>query len=443
MRGVGLIHRRRHAPKRDPLFTGIAVIVAIGVVFMFSLPHSVPFLGGGGRGMHATFAAARQVTAKTPVRVRGVEVGKVESVHYDSATRTTDVEFRITDDKVRVHDDATAALRWRTLLGGNMELALDPGSSALPLLRSGRIPLSRTRIQVELEDVTRAFQGNGVAGTRALLRELPKALAGHAAGDAIDALPAVGKLAPGIRALRGERSDDLDALVRSSARAVGAIERAHGELGRFVEGADRTLRVTAADRADLAGAFQRAPGALDATTAVARAIDATLPDLDGLVADLRPGARQLGPALARTRPTIVTLRAVLRQAQPLVSNLRPAIENLADASTVGRRLLAALDPTTRRLANDLVPFLGRQDDDLHLPVYQLIGPTFGALGAVSGHYIDTGHVINFPVQPAENSLTFIPCSTFLTDPTAAQKVRCDALNTAVKRLLGLRRKVAR
>jgi phospholipid/cholesterol/gamma-HCH transport system substrate-binding protein len=439
-----LLHRhKRHAPKRDPLFIGIAVLALLTILFAFSLTHSIPFLGGGGRLVHATFAAARQVNTKTPVRVWGVQVGKVESVHHNAATRTTDVAFRITDDKVRLHDDASAALRWRTVLGGNMELALDPGSPSRPLLRGSRIPLGRTRIQVELEDVTRAFKGKGVAGTRALLRELPKALAGNAAGAAIDALPDIGKLAPGIRAVRGERGDDLDALVRSSARAVAATERVHRALGQLVDGADRTLRVMADDRAQLAGSFQKAPTALSATTAVARAIDATLPGLDGLVADLRPGARQLGPALQRTRPTILTLRAVLRQAQPLVANLRPAVEKLADASSVGRRLLAALDPTTRRLADDLVPFLGRQDDDLQRPVYQLIGPTLGTLGAASGHYIGTGHILNFPVQPAENSLSFVPCSTFIADPTAAQKVRCDALNNAMKRLLGMRRKGSR
>jgi phospholipid/cholesterol/gamma-HCH transport system substrate-binding protein len=344
---------------------------------------------------------------------------------------------------VSLHQGATAALRWRTLLGGNMELALDPGSPSAPPLREDRIPLSRTRIQVELEDVTQALKGNGAAGTRALLRELPKALAGDAAGDAVDALPGIGPLAPALRAARGERSEDLDALVRSSARAVQAMARARSSLGRLVGGAEQTLRVTAADRAQLAATLQRAPGTLQATSAVARSIDATLPALDGLVADLRPGARQLGPALARTRPTIVALRRVLRQAQPLVANLRPAVRNLAGASAVGRRLLTELDPITRRLADDLVPYLGREDDDLHLPVYQLIGPTFATLGAASGHYIDTGHLINFPVQPAENSLTFVPCSTFVTDPTAAQKVRCDALSNALKQLLGMRGKGAR
>src|SRR5207249_7517702 len=132
-----------------------------------------------------------------------------------------------------------------------------------PLLRTGRIPLSRTRIQVELEDVTHAFQGNGIGGMRALLREMPKALAGSAAGDAIDALPDLRPLGRAMRALRGERSDDLDALVRSSAGAVRAMDRARSALGRFVTGADRTLRVTAADRAELGRTFQRPPSALD------------------------------------------------------------------------------------------------------------------------------------------------------------------------------------
>jgi hypothetical protein len=47
------------------------------------------------------------------------------------------------------------------------------------------------------------------------------------------------------------------------------------------------------------------------------------------------------------------------------------------------------------------------------------------------------------VQPAENSLTFVPCSTFIADPTAAQKVRCGAVNNAMKQLLGMGRKGSR
>jgi hypothetical protein len=154
------------------------------------------------------------------------------------------------------------------------------------------------------------------------------------------------------------------------------------------------------------------------------------------VADIRPGARLLGPALARTRPTVIELRSVLGRAEPLVVDLRPAVDRLADASGVGRRLLAALDPTVRRLADDLVPYLEHTDGDLHLPVYQLIGPTISTLNAVSGQFGDPGHIINFPVQPAENSFTFIPCATFVTDPTATQKIRCNGINRALRTMLG-------
>jgi phospholipid/cholesterol/gamma-HCH transport system substrate-binding protein len=356
----------------------------------------------------------------------------------------SDVALRITDDAVRLHDDASAALRWRTVLGGRMELALDPGSPSAPALAAGRIRLSRTRVQTELEDVTRSLGGPAVKGTRTLLRELPKALEGPAAGRAIDALgPNLRPFARASRAVRGQRDGDLAALIRSGARAARATERVHAALGAFVGGARKTLRTTADDRAQLQATFRRAPGALGATTDVAHAIDGTLPGLDGLVADLRPGARLLGPVLARTRPTILELRAVLRQARPLVAALRPAVDRLAHASGVGRGLLRSLDPTVRRLAGDLVPYLEHPDGDLRLPVYQLIGPAFSTLAAASGQYDDTGHVINFPVQPAENSLTFVPCATSLAGPTAAQKLRCDALNQALKSLFQTRQRRSR
>jgi phospholipid/cholesterol/gamma-HCH transport system substrate-binding protein len=431
------LRHARHSPQRDPLFLGVAVLAVLVAAFYLALTHSIPLVGKGGRVVEAEFRTARQVSNKTPVRVEGVEVGKVEAVRYDPARRITEVEFRITDDSVRLRRDASAALRWRTVLGGRMELALEPGSRSAPELPDGRITLARTRIQTELEDVTRALGGRAVPGMRTLLRQLPQALEGDAAGRAIDALgPSLKPFGPAMRAVRGERDGDLEALVSSSARVVRGVERANGALATFVRGAQRTLRTTADDRAELAATFARAPDALDATAGVARQIDATLPALDGLVAELRPGARRLGPVLAEAHPTVVKLRDVLREALPLVRNLRPAVDGLADASGTGRRLLASLDPTVRRLLDDLVPYLEHKDEDVDLPVYQLIGPTFSTLAAASGQYSDTGHAINFPVQPTENSLSFVPCATFLADPTASQEVRCDGLNQALGRVFG-------
>jgi len=423
----------RHDSRRDPLIAGLVVVAVLVGAFLFALTKELPFVGDDGRLVTAEFPTARQVNGDTPVRVRGVEVGKVDAVSYDSARRVSVVRFRLTDDDVRLRADATAALRWRTVLGGRMELALDPGSA--PASLDG--PIRRTRIQAELEDVTRAFQRDGGDGMRALLRELPKALDGSAAGRAIDALaPRLRTLAPATRALRGERDGDLRRLVRSTARVTAATDRAHAALGAFVAGAAQTFRTTADRDAELRATFRTAPMALRTTVATTGELDATLPSLDALVRELRPGARRLGPVLARTTPTIVRLRSLLGAARPLVRRLRPAVSQLSTASAVGERLLAGLDPTIRRTADDLVPYLERTDDDLGLPVYQLIGPGIATLGAAGGLYSDIGHLVNFPVQPGEGSQTFLPCATFITDPTAAEKLRCDGVNRALRTLLG-------
>jgi len=430
----------RHDTRRDPLYAGLLVVAVLVAALVFALTKQLPFVGDDGRMISAEFAAARQVNSDTPVRVRGVKVGTVDSVSYDRARRLSVVRFRLTDDDVRLRADATAALRWRTVLGGRMELALDPGTAELPL----RGPIRRTRIQAELEDVTRAFQGRGDDGMRALLRELPKALEGPGAGRAIDGLgPRLRTLAPATSALRGQHDGDLRRLVRSSSRLTAATDRARAALETFVTGAAQTFRTTAARDAELRATFARAPAALRATTGAVREIGATLPPLDALVGELRPGARRLGPALARATPTIVRLRAVLDAARPLVRRLRPAVSHLARASAGGDRLLAGLDPVIRRTADDLVPYLEREDDDLGLPVYQLIGPAIATLGAAGGQYTDVGHLVNFPVQPGEGSQTFLPCATFLTDPTAGQKVRCTGVNRALGRLLAGARRAGR
>jgi ABC-type transporter Mla subunit MlaD len=56
--------------------------------------------------------------------------------------------LRITAHDVRLHSDAGARIRWRTLLGGSMYIDLTPGSSSAPAL-DGEIPLSRTGSQVD------------------------------------------------------------------------------------------------------------------------------------------------------------------------------------------------------------------------------------------------------------------------------------------------------
>ena len=333
------------------------------------------------------FPTARQVNAKTPVRVQGVErrQGRVRPLRQRRARSPTSRSASPTTTS-RLHADASAALRWRTVLGGRMELALDPGSASAPPL-AGR-PITRTRIQTELEDVTRTLRRRRHARhARAPARAAPARSAGRRRR------PRDRRARPQARCARSRpprvrcaasATDDLRARSSPAAPAwLRGMDRAGADSRRIRDAAPsrRCARPPTPRRAGR-HVLPRAPGALDATTRVAGTIDATLPALDALVADLRPGARRLGPALLAHAPDDRrTCVDVLGDARPLAA---PAA---ARVSTPRRRLAASGGDCSRRstrrsagCSDDLVPYLESTDDDVKLPVYQLIGPTFSSLG---------------------------------------------------------------
>jgi ABC-type transporter Mla subunit MlaD len=430
-------HGRPRHRQVDTLRLGLIVIAAFVIVAYVGATKSIPLIGSaGGRLLHVELPAARQVTGRTPVRVHGIGVGKVESVQIQDGGRHALVSIRLTDDGVKLHADAGAAVRFRTFLGGQMEIAINPGSPSAPPLASDTIPLSHTRIQTENDDLLQLFDAHGRVGQRRILHELPRALRGSAAGRVLDALgPALRPAPPAWRGLLGRRSDDLRALVGSAARTADAIGRRDRTLEALVEGAQRTFRATAAAQPSL-GAV---PPAMDATASSAQAIQASLPDLDALVADLQPGARQLASATQVARPALRELDVVLREARPLLRSLRPAVLGLARSAGPGRRLVAALDPSVRRLQDDLIPFLESTDSDLRVPVYQMIGPTFATLNSTASEYDDFGHVEHFPVLPGAGSASALPalnCSQLLAGrPGGNVARRCDGINAALALLL--------
>ena len=92
---------------------------------------------------------AQNLKPGSPVRVAGVEVGKVTKVEAaDEDEPAARVTMQLRDDALPVHEDAELQIRPRILLEGNFFIDLDPGSSSAgssttaPPLRS---PRPRTR----------------------------------------------------------------------------------------------------------------------------------------------------------------------------------------------------------------------------------------------------------------------------------------------------------
>jgi virulence factor Mce-like protein len=423
---------RREDPRRNAIVGVIAVVVA-ALGFYVALSKHLPFDSPGGRMVTAYFTEPNQIQpGNTPVRVDGVQVGIVASVTPEHGGRFGKVVMRMTNSDFPLHSDASAKLQFRTLLGANFVVNLDPGSNSAPLLGSRAI--RNTQVQVEFDDILKTFNANTSAATQTVLRQLANSMSGPQLRTlVVDLAPSLKHTAQAFNDLRGEDSNDLSTLVSSAAQTVKTLSDDRSDLETLISGGSASVGAISDERASLADAVNEAPGALHSTVEVSQSIEATLPKLNALLTALGPGARALGPAAEATKPTVIKLRTTLDRIQPLLSELKPAITQLSAAAAPGESVLTALHPALNRLNSNILPWLNSDDNQLKRPVYQLIGPAFAGLDSVASEYDSASHVIHFPAQPELNSVDAIPCTISVTDLSASE---CSDLNTVVDNLFG-------
>lgn len=425
----------QHRPRT--VRNGAIAVALLAFLLTAGYSRSIPFWPAGGDIVRAEFADAGNVRAGQEVRVRGVKVGTVDAVERREDSATAVVTMRLTeDDRPALREDARATVYWRTLLGRNMYIELDPGT--MPgRLADAVIPASRTDSQVELDMALTPLDEDGRRGLTVMLDELREGLA--ETGAAVRALeqggPALDAVAGGLPALRGRRPGDLSDVVDGLAGSTRALDRAGDRLAGLIDGGALTLAVTATRRADLAATVRAAPATLARTRAELEAISGTLERLDPLVADMRPGARALDDAVGEVTPALRIATPLLRDAEPLLEDLQPAVRRLRSAGRAGTPLVETLGPTVDRLREDIVPWLTGRDQHTGRRIYETVGPTFASLGALTQAFDAHGHDVPFQGGSGVRALGEIaPCEVLLSDPTAAERVRCDALTKGLEAL---------
>ena len=123
------------------------LIFTIGPYLAFT--KHVPFTGYGYE-LNATFSNSANIAKNSPIRIAGVDVGKVIATERDG--NNTKVTFTVDDSGQPIHDDAFAAIRPRIFLEGNFFIDLSPGSPSAPELDSDEtIPVGRTSTWVQID----------------------------------------------------------------------------------------------------------------------------------------------------------------------------------------------------------------------------------------------------------------------------------------------------
>lgn len=419
------------------------MLTVIAVLLYAGYTKSIPLLGGGGVEVTARVADATHVQKGNAVRVAGVDVGRVEDVALAGSGRGAVITMRIEDDKgVEVRDDARVAVWWRTLLGRNMYLELDPGSPSAPLLGDREIPMSHTEVQQEADQVLEPLGETQRASVQKIIASFDDAAGDpQSIGDSIMALgPATENLRRGLPALRGTRPGDLERLVREASRTLGALGRSEDDLAGLVDHGRTALGVTAARSGDLGSTLEQAPSTMDDTRVTLARLRRTLDALDPVAERLLPGARRLKRATTTARPMLARLDTVLGQAERPLRDLRPAVLRLSEAATPGKAIIDDLRPTVDRANRTLLPWLEETDRDTKLRTYAAIGPFFAAMGSASSPFDANGYMFNFQSAPDERTPATVPCTTRLTDPGESQtaKLRCDAMGDLAQILGGKR-----
>ena len=299
----------------------LQALLAIVLIAGFSLgawfkwnPFADPYV------LRADFDDTSNLGQRSPVRIAGIEVGKVTGVEplEGGGGRVT---MEVSDEALPIKEDAQLKVRPRIFLGGNFFVEVEPGTPSAPALDDGEvIPRDQTAAAVQLTDVIGSLTSDTRTDLQTLVEEYAAALDQGGAEGFAGALkplaPALRDLAITSEAALGERpSEDVRNGLRGGAKVAGALAED-----------EEALKGLVTDLAVTTGALTREDGALEASVPALRgalraaqpalgSVNAAFPTARAVAAEARPGVRVLGPVTDAARPALAQVRGLLRPSE--------------------------------------------------------------------------------------------------------------------------------
>ena len=296
------------------LITLIALVAfSLGAWFKWN-PFADPYV------LRADFDDTSNLGTRSPVRVAGIEVGKVTGVEAleGGGGRVT---MELKEEALPIKEDAELKVRPRIFLGGNFFVEVEPGTPGSPALADGDVvPRDQTSAAVQLTDVLGSLQTDTRADLQTLVEEYAAALGDGGAEGFKKALP---KLAPALRDLAitsdaslGERpGEDVQNGLRGTGRVAGALVEDEGALKGLVTDLALTTGALAREDRALEAAIPALRDTLRAAGPALSSVNAAFPTVRQVAAEARPGVRVLGPVTTAARPALAQVRALLRRSE--------------------------------------------------------------------------------------------------------------------------------
>jgi phospholipid/cholesterol/gamma-HCH transport system substrate-binding protein len=293
---------------RDPFKIGIAALVVAALLGLAVLAISVvPF---GKSSYTAMLAQTAGLRVSEDVKVHGVPVGQVTGIELDGDQ--VKVSFTVSKD-VHLGSETRASVKVATLLGTHYLDVAPAGPGDL----KGAIPLARTSVPYNLQDVLEKGTGN--------LQKLDPLLLAKALTEASKTLEAtsegIGPALEGVARLSEAvtaRSDQTAALITATRKVTDQLGESSVDIVELMKQANLVT-------AEITSRREAIHTLLTETTTLASNLAATIEETK---ADLGPAFRQLNEVLA-------TLRRQDKVLKNLLENVAPAVRYVANATGNG------------------------------------------------------------------------------------------------------------
>ena len=386
---------------RDPFRVGAVMLAIVAVAVFLGFTKDIPFVNEPYQ-VKAAFRDSSGLKPGSPVRIGGVEVGKVAKVeHVGEGNSAAVVTMAIQDRGRPVHSDARAKIRPRIFLEGNFFVELSPGTGSAPELGDGdTIPADRTANPVQLDEVLKALQSDVRADLSTTLVELgrtQRAGGGRAFNDSLRHQPAAYRFSAIVaEALLGERPGDLGDYVRDQGIVSAALDRDRAAVRDLVTSFDRTAAALADRESELRETLVELPQTLRAGLPALATLNEAFPPLRALARAALPAVRSTGPTVDALLPLVRQLRGLVGEDElrGLATDLRAATPSLARLAAESPALLEQLRLLSSCATEVLVPWAADRVPDPNFPatgeVHQELGHSLVGLAGESRSFDANG-----------------------------------------------------
>jgi ABC-type transporter Mla subunit MlaD len=363
----------RVSTARAGTLTILVLVVAVYLAFTKALPWQQPF------EFNAVFQTGNNLRLDSPVRIAGVNVGKVIAVERAKDSDLVKVTMTLDDAGQPIHKDATAMIRSRIFLEGNFFVDLRPGTPSAPIVHDGdTLSATQTATPVQLDQLLTALQTGDRQSLQDLLKGFGDALTrrpsaadnaqqdplvrGKSAAQALneslnDAPNALKNGSEVSQALLGTEPHDLSKLIKGLAKTTTALSTNEEQLKDLITNFNRFFAIFAAEESNVTRSVKLLAPTLEHAHSSLRSLNAALPQLAGFARDIIPGVKQTPPTITAVRPWIAEAQHLFARSElgGLLHSLRPAINSFAVATDNSFDLFAQTNLTSRCFNEVILP----------------------------------------------------------------------------------------